>query len=174
MKKEIGFTLVELMITLALAAIVLSLAVPSFSTMIQNNKLVTQTNDFIASLNHARSEAINRGSTVTICSSSDQVACGGAWDTGWITFVDVDGNGSLDNGTDTLLKVNQGVEGSNTINGSANVATAVSYLNTGFTNLAANSTFSICDTRGSTYGHQIAISTVGRLSSSASPVSCAP
>jgi len=173
MKKEIGFTLVELMVTLSLAAIVISVAIPSFNTMIQNNRLISQTNQLVASLNHARSEAIGRGNTVTICSSSDQITCGGAWDTGWITFVDINANGAFDNATDTLLKVNQGTEGNNTLNGTANTG-SISYLSTGFTNLAANASFSLCDTRGSSYGHQVSLSTVGRLSSSTAPVSCTP
>jgi len=173
MKKEIGFTLIELMITLALAAIVLSIAVPSFSTMIQNNRLISQTNQLVASLNHARSEAIGRGNTVTICSSSDQITCGGGWNTGWITFVDINANGAFDGASDTLLKVNQGLGGNNTLKGTGNTD-SISYLSTGFTDLAASASFSLCDTRGNSYGHQVSLSTVGRLSSSTAPVSCTP
>jgi type IV fimbrial biogenesis protein FimT len=62
-----GFTLMELMLTLVLGAILMAVAVPMFNGMTANNRLASQSNDFISIVNFARSEAITRNTTVTIC-----------------------------------------------------------------------------------------------------------
>ena len=71
MKPLRGFTLIELMITLAVAAILLTVAVPSFQTLIKRNALTARTNNFIADLHFARGEAAKRGSDVSVCPSSN-------------------------------------------------------------------------------------------------------
>ena len=66
-KQHSGFTLVELILTLVVASIVLTLGVPSFQGIMERNDLAVQVNDFISSLNYARSEAIKRKQNVVIC-----------------------------------------------------------------------------------------------------------
>lgn len=87
-KYQQAFTLVELVITVAIAAIVLGLALPSFNTQIRNNSSVALGHEFASALNFARSEAIKRGARVSICASNNGVACVGAWTDGWLIFVD--------------------------------------------------------------------------------------
>ncbi len=81
-----GFTLYELMITLAVGAIIVSVGVPGFSSMVQNNRAVTHSNDLITALNLGRSEATRRGVPIQVCSSTDGATCSGStdWSTGWI------------------------------------------------------------------------------------------
>lgn len=62
-----GFTLIELMITIAVASILLAVAVPSFNQLIVTNRLTTQANEVVAALNFARSEAIKRNTRVSFC-----------------------------------------------------------------------------------------------------------
>ncbi len=84
-----GFTLLELMITVALMAIVLGLAVPWMGAFIQDARLAGQVNDFNTAINLARTEAIKRRAPVSICPSSDGAACSGAdWSIGWLVYVD--------------------------------------------------------------------------------------
>lgn len=79
-----GFTLVEMMVALAIAAILLAIAVPSYSGSQLNSQLRASANDLIGSINFARSEAIKGGTVVTLCASSDGENCGGAWNQGWV------------------------------------------------------------------------------------------
>lgn len=89
-----GFTLVELMVTIAVLAILLMIGVPNFSAVIASNRLSTGANELVASLQLARMESMRRNTRVIVCRSADQATCstGTTW-TGWITFVDVDRNG---------------------------------------------------------------------------------
>ncbi|MDV3239612.1 MAG: GspH/FimT family pseudopilin [Gammaproteobacteria bacterium] len=92
MKTHSGFTLVELMITLAIAAILLTVGIPSFQNVLQNNRLATQANSLVGALNLARSEAIKRGADISITAAS------GGFQNGWCVHLG-DGCGSA---TDNL------------------------------------------------------------------------
>jgi len=82
-----GFTLIEMMVTIAVAAMLLMIAVPSFRNASLSSQLRSAANDFIASSNFARSEAIKRGSAVTLCVSTDGSTCAaGGWEQGWIVL----------------------------------------------------------------------------------------
>lgn len=87
MKKHSGFTLVELMVTISILAILLGIGVPSFRATIEGNRITTVANDMVAALQFARSEAVKRGANVTLCSSSDQRSCSGAWANGWVARI---------------------------------------------------------------------------------------
>lgn len=93
-----GFTLIELMITIAIAAILLTIGVPGFRDLIINNRIASQTNELVTAINMARSEAVKRGEPVTVCASSDQATCSLSrnWATGWITIVDNQTSGNPD------------------------------------------------------------------------------
>ena len=78
-----GFTLVELMVTLAVVAIVISIAAPSFSQMIRDHRLITAANDFMGTLQLARSESIRRGVQVTLLPIDAN-----NWNSGWDVFTD--------------------------------------------------------------------------------------
>lgn len=98
-----GFTLVELMITLAVAAVVLALAIPSFTSMINSNRLAALSNDIAGSLQLARMEAVRRGVRVVACPSNDGSTCAtGNPMNGWILFTDVNSNDALDAGDEVL------------------------------------------------------------------------
>jgi type IV fimbrial biogenesis protein FimT len=83
-----GFTLLELLVTLAVATILVTVAVPSFRSFVQNSRATTHTNELVTALNLGRSEAIRRGRPVTVCSSSDGATCSGAtdWSDGWVVL----------------------------------------------------------------------------------------
>jgi type IV fimbrial biogenesis protein FimT len=81
-----GFTLIELMVTIAIMAILLMIAVPSFSNATLGSKLSAYANSLAASAHLARSEAIKRNAPVELCVSSNGTSCAtsGGWEQGWI------------------------------------------------------------------------------------------
>ena len=81
-----GFTLFELIVTMAVAGIILSFGIPGFMSFIQNNRATTHTNDLITALNLGRNEATRRAAPITVCSSTDGANCSGGndWSSGWI------------------------------------------------------------------------------------------
>ena len=124
MKIHSGFTLIELMITLAIVGILLMVGVPSLKTLLQGNQLIASANELISALHVARSEAIKLNSRVSICESSDGKTCAitGSWKNGWIVFVDGNGNGVTpgdlvgsgvacadDTNTDCLLRIHDAI-----------------------------------------------------------------
>jgi type IV fimbrial biogenesis protein FimT len=99
-RRERGFTLVELMVTLIVAAILIGVAIPSFDGVINANRLVSQGNELIAALQSARGEAVKRNTRVIVCRSVNLVRCANTaanW-TGWVVGVDANRDGQIDTG----------------------------------------------------------------------------
>lgn len=127
MKRNHGFTLVELMVTVIVIAIVATVAVPNFARVIESTRLTGYSSELVSALNVARSEAIKRGGRVGVCASSDEATCSGSddWSNGWIVYVD-DGSGNVAD----VLRVRQAFDGEISIDGQAG-ASSVTYRDTG-------------------------------------------
>lgn len=105
-----GFTLIELLVAMTVVAILAVIAAPSFNSAILSNKLAAFANDFVASAQLARSEAIKRNKPVRICRSGDGASCAttGTWQQGWIVFNDPNNNGVVDSG-ETVIQIQQAI-----------------------------------------------------------------
>ena len=95
-RNQSGFTLYELLITMVVIGIVLSVGIPNFGVFTQNSRITSTANDLHASFYLGRSEAARSKENITICASAnsmDASTCtGGTFDDGWIIFIDLDGN----------------------------------------------------------------------------------
>jgi type IV fimbrial biogenesis protein FimT len=105
----VGFTLVELMVAVAIVAVLTSLAAPSMRLFIGNWQVSNAVNAFMGSMQLARAEAVKKGRTVRMCRSSNSRTCGtgnnspGGWNSGWIVYIDNDGDGSNVGPGDTVV-----------------------------------------------------------------------
>jgi len=146
-----GFTLVELLVVLAVGSILLAIAVPGYGYLLSAGRLTTLTNDLVAALHLARSEAIKRGTRVTLCKTGSAAAASPScdstpdWQQGWLVFVDGGTRGVIDTG-DELLWVRGPASGQASIT-TSNYANFISYLPNGKSqgmNNLANGYFHIC------------------------------
>ncbi len=119
MMRARGFTIVELMLTVVILAIVSLLAIPSFERMILENRISSQTNELSSLISFARSEAVKRpGIFVTLCPTSDNASCSASnsWENGWIVMSDADGDRNLDSADgDAVLRVVPQLSGGNSL-----------------------------------------------------------
>lgn len=107
MKKYSGITLLELLVGLVVAGILMSQAIPSLGSLLSRRQVDASVEALEADFRFARSEALKRGHSVTICRSSDGEACeaqAGGWEVGWIIFDDRDGDTTVDSGEDLLRR----------------------------------------------------------------------
>jgi type IV fimbrial biogenesis protein FimT len=165
MKKESAFTLLEIIVTLAIIALVMAFAIPGMGTFIKNERLTTQINALVGHLAYARSEAVLRTQQVAVCVSNDTTSCtgGNSWEDGWIVYVDVDGNGSFSGG-EIILRAQPTLEGGNTLT-PATIGTQIIYDFRGFLSTPVGSLL-LCDDRSGPYGKTLSISTTGRVRAS--------
>ena len=168
-----GFTLVELMMTLSVGAILLTVAVPSFVSMTKNNKVTSHINYLVSQIHFARVEASKRHTRVILCRSANPTAssptCGGTsntWSTGWLVFALGDTTSrslpySYDHNKDTLLIIGEGRSGV-TIKSDDHANNNLEFNYDGSTAESGTAYLAFCDDRGVEYGKTIEIKTTGR------------
>ena len=102
-----GFTLIELVVTVTIAAILITIAVPGLNNFVETNRLTSATNEFVVDQSFARSEALKRGANTGVCKTGGASACvsdGTPWQTGWMVFVDTN-NDRAWSPSDELLRL---------------------------------------------------------------------
>ncbi len=158
-ERQKGFTLIELIITIAVFIVVASAAGPAIQRVMQDNRLVADVNGLLGDLNFTRSEAIKRGAVVTICQSSDVTSsvtpsCGNdknAWHDGWLVK-DASGN---------VLRAHGPLRGGTTLSFSHS---SLSYKGDGTSTGLANGRFDFCSSAGAgSPGRSLVVGPTGRV-----------
>jgi type IV fimbrial biogenesis protein FimT len=182
--RQHGFTLIELMVTCAIAGILLAVGIPSFSKLISNNRIATQTNEFVGALGMARGEAVRRGDGVSIRSTAGDLDYAG----GWKIFTDAAMTGSAP-ASSAVIRESSGFAGRTTLkrvtrSGSAgsytyaNATSASDRMYLSFNSRGANNAgtalfFKVCDSTDSGIkGRILQVSSMGKVSLDSSSVSC--
>jgi type IV fimbrial biogenesis protein FimT len=179
MTRQNGFTLIELMITIGIAAILATMAVPGMKTLTLNSRQTAGINELVSGMHLARNTAITMNARVTMCPSSDGQSCAAvSWDQGWIAFVDKNSD-QLVNADDTIVRAASSVTGLTISSGmfadylmyrpSGRVMRATTGQNSGL--------FTSCDYRGAEHAKAIFLDLSGRPQVSDSysggmPLSC--
>jgi len=171
MSRKNGFSLVEVIVTMAIAAIVLTVGVPSFQSYTQNNRQTIALNELATALQLARNSAISRQVPVTLCKSPNGANCvigagSGDWSQGWMIFTNpngIDGIANLDpDAGEELLRVHGALQGNATLIGNNNVVNQVTFSSQGLA-LGRNGTITHCDSRGNTAATALVISVGGQV-----------
>ena len=149
-----GFTLLELMVVLAIAGLLMAIGIPSMRDFVRNSRITSAANDVMAGLHFTRSEAIKRRMPVTLCTSTSAVTdpnptcAASAFLTGWIAFVDTNQSGQRDAGEVVLLQhepMNADITARSSVN-----PLQVTYLLNGFALNPNAARLVLCDERGNT------------------------
>ncbi|MES2353349.1 MAG: GspH/FimT family pseudopilin [Pseudomonadota bacterium] len=167
MKKTLsGFTLIELIVVIAILGVIMSIAIPFYKDMINPARIVSEINLMTGSLQYARAQAIKEGQPVTVCISTNGTSCGTgtSWKNGWIIFSDPNANAAVD-AADTILRKQSAFAGTDTFT-SDNGVRSVTFNREGFAlGLPANPvTMTIRDvTNKAKWTRCISISLIGQL-----------
>ena len=156
MKRQGGFTVVELMITLSIVGILVAAAAPGYQDWVATTRLNSHTTEFVTALHFARSEAVKRNVAVSVCKSTTGTGCvtTNTWAQGWIVFVDVDASGTLDS-ADTVLRVHEKLTGGTTLVGQTAVASVITFRSNG--TAAQGGVIDMCSYRQTVAGRDIVI-----------------
>lgn len=147
-KRDRGFTLIELLVTLMVVAVVVSVALPAFTTVIRDNRLVMQSNDLLTALMYARSEAGKRRTAVRVCAGG--ASCDGDWKDGWIVY---------DVANDEVLREWQALEGGMTLTAAPD-ASFLEFESRGWVD--ASRSLVLCDARGEASARAVNVELTGR------------
>lgn len=157
-----GFTLLDLITTLAIISITVGITIPALGFLINSTRVTADTNEIVTALALARSEAINRNELVLICKSDNGSECNHSanWHDGWIIFSDTNHNHKRET-EETLIRVHTHLKPGLTLEyrgfGSPNYT---AFRPTGFTN---NGSFVLCKKDDPGYARKIIINTTGRV-----------
>ena len=162
-KIALGFTIIEVAITLAVAAITLGIGVPVMGNLISSNRVAGQVNALRGALALTRSEAVKRNLRVVLCKSVDGEHCTkkGSWDSGWIVYADRNHNRQRDKQEPLMLSHGRLTNGHTLTYRGFGSSNYIAYRPTGFTQM--NGTFILCAREAPSRSKALILMKTGRV-----------
>jgi type IV fimbrial biogenesis protein FimT len=154
-----GFTLIELIVTMTVAAILIALAVPGMNSLAQSNRRSAEVSDLVLALNYARSEAIKQNTTTGVSIA----AVGNSWASGWNVCC---------TSTGAVIDALPSIESRSTLSANVNgvAVTHISFNGSGTQiNPAGTVLFTVCDARGAAFATAVEVNTLGHIQTGSVP-----
>lgn len=171
LKKQRGLSLVELVGTISIIAVINALAAPTLSESMRRNQLQAQADRVLTTLYLARSEAVKRNLPVSVCRSADGASCTGDWGDGWIVFSNADGDNSVDAGVDEVIRVYDALPEGHLLAGTLGTDAMTYFADGSYAN--GSDTIRVCSESGQlTEGYTLSVNRVGRPRASKGVASC--
>ena len=173
MKKMKAFTLIELMIAITILGVLLTIGIPSLTTLIKNNRLTTVTNNIIAGMQTARAEAVSRGVPVIFCQNNgSDTGCDGSFGfaQGWLVGTDTDSDGTINE----VVRIQSSPPSNVQITTSNITSNFLRYRNNGMIETYGTipGRIQICDDRSGERSREIVISATGGINLDPAPYIC--
>ena len=169
-KMQGGLSLIELVSTISIIAVVNALAGPTLGDAIRRNQLQMQADRFLTTLNLARSEAVKRNLPVSICRSSNGTSCTGDWEDGWIVFTNADRDNTVDT-DDEVIRIYEEITDGHALAGSLDTGALTYFADGSYAN--GSDTIAICAVgENLAEGYTLTVNRVGRPRSSKGAASC--
>ena len=185
-RRAAGFTATELLATVAISGILLTVAVPNLGPFVQNRRIATATNDLVHAITRARTEAVKRGMPVIMCRSGDpndlgdggfDPECKGTvygsgvanqrddWSPGWLMYAAPFGSSSqhdYDKDADTLIAIGPEAPEGVSITSDSDGNNWLTYFADGTLNENGAARYAVCDRRGPSKGKLVVVPLSGR------------
>jgi len=165
-RRHAGYTMMELLMSLTIAAILAAIAIPGFKYVTSSNRIATEVNGLLGDMLFARSEAVKEGQTVTLCASIDGLNCSGAgtdWQGGWMVFLDTNGDGVRQN-SEAIIRVQPAFSGTDTFVATTPTFSKVTFNRLGYAPTGSANTINIAlhdSTSNTNWTRCVAINPIG-------------
>jgi type IV fimbrial biogenesis protein FimT len=142
-RRDSGFTMMELVMTMAIVVILGTIAVPGFKFVTTSNRIATEVNGLLGDIQFARSQAVKEGFSVTICTSTSGTGCTNTdWELGWIVFLDTNSNKAVDVG-EAIIRTQPAFGGTDTFVATPNTFQALTFNRMGYAPTGASTAINI-------------------------------
>ena len=166
-RRNFGYTMLELVMVIAIVAILATIAMPGFKYVTTSNRIASEVNGLLGDMQFARSEAVKEGQSVTVCIAANANlnscagAAGGNWALGWIVFLDTNNNQQVDAG-EAVIRAQPAFSGTDTFVAGSAAFNSVTFNRLGYAPTGVTTNISLHDsTANPSWTRCLAVNPIG-------------